>query len=331
MTTDSNAATSLPRRLARPLLRSSQQTNGTGTRRLRHQRREELAAYLFLAPALIAFLLFMLLPMALTFALSFFNWTGISWGSLKFTGLSNYSNMVQDGVFWQALRNNLIFIVLGTAAVVITGLLVATLLEQNFRGSNFFRGVFFLPTVLSTVVVGIVFGFLLSPQFGIMTPVLSWLGVDASPDPLSSPTYALYTMIGIETWRSFGFAMFLFVAGLKALNHELTEAARIDGANGWQTFWHVTLPQLRPVTLMVSTLVGIGMLKLFDLIYVMTQGGPSHATEVLNTFSYDQAFNYNSLGYGASIAVVLLVITFGLTVIRFKVLPDERRDAAARA
>jgi ABC-type sugar transport system permease subunit len=288
--------------------------------------REALTAYGLLTPALIAFVLFMLVPMILTFALSFFRWSGISFSSLEFIGLDNYERLFTDDVFWLSLKNNMIFIVLGTAAVVMLGLFVAVMLEQGFPGSNFFRGVFFLPTVLSLVVIGIVFGFLLSPQFGILGPILSFFGVDAAPDLLGNPASALYTLIGIETWRSFGFAMFLFVAGLKALDHHLVEAARIDGASSWQIFWHITLPQLRPVTLMVSTLIGIGMLKLFDIIYVMTLGGPQHATEVLNTYSYFEAFSFNNVGYGATIAVVLLVITFVLTIVRFKVVPDERRE-----
>jgi ABC-type sugar transport system permease subunit len=290
--------------------------------------REALTAYGLLTPALIAFVLFMLVPMVLTFVLSFFRWSGISFSSLEFIGLDNYERLLTNDVFWLSLKNNMIFIVLGTAAVVMLGLFVAVMLEQGFPGSNFFRGVFFLPTVLSLVVIGIVFGFLLSPQFGILVPILSFFGVDSAPDLLGNPASALYTLIGIETWRSFGFAMFLFVAGLKALDHHLVEAARIDGASSWQIFWHITLPQLRPVTLMVSTLIGIGMLKLFDIIYVMTLGGPQHATEVLNTYSYFEAFSFNNVGYGATIAVVLLVITFVLTIVRFKVLPDERREKA---
>ncbi len=296
-----------------------------------HARRVNLAAYLLLAPAMITFMLFMLIPMLLTFGLSFFNWSGISLSSLEFAGLSNYSKMLDDDVFWQALKNNMIFIGLGMTAAVLLGLMVAVLLEQNFRGSNFFRGLFFLPTVLSIVVIGIVFTFLLSPVFGVLKPLLNLIGVDADPAPLGDPQAALYTLIGVETWRSFGFAMFLFVAGLKALDFNLVEASRLDGANGWQTFWHVTLPQLRPVTLMVATLVGIGMLKLFDLVYVMTGGGPQHATEVLNTASYYSAFQFNQVGYGATFAVVLLFITFMLTVLRFKVLPDEQREAKRKA
>ncbi len=296
------------------------------SQRRTNRRRETLAAYLLLAPALITFLMFMAIPMVLTFCLSLFNWSGISLTSLEFAGLDNYSKLLEDDVFWQALKNNLIFIVLGMTGAVVLGLFVAILLEQHLRGSNFFRGVFFLPTVLSLVVIGIVFTFLLSPVFGIVGLLLRVVGINANPALLGDPGAALYTLIGVEVWRTFGFAMFLFVAGLKALDFNLVEAARLDGATGWKTFWHVTLPQLRPVTLMVATLVGIGMLKLFDLVYVMTGGGPQHATEVLNTASYYEAFQFNQVGYGATFAVVLLFVTFMLTILRFIALPDERPD-----
>ena len=295
--------------------------------RKRRQRREAAMAYLMIGPAFIAFMLFMAIPMVLTVCLSFFKWTGISLSSLTFSGISNYATMLQDQVFWQALGNNIVFIVLGMTLSVALGLFVAVLLEQNLKGSAFFRGVFYLPTVLSTVVIGIVFTFLLSPVFGIIKPVFALVGMNVNPALLGDPHAALFTLIGIETWRSFGFAMFLFVAGLKSLDENLLEAARLDGATGWQAFWYVTFPQLRPVTLMIATLVGIGMLKLFDLVYVMTGGGPQHATEVLNTMSYYQGFQYNSVGYGSTIAVALLFITFGLTLLRFKILPDEPRDA----
>lgn len=291
------------------------------------KRREALAAYLLLAPAMVAFVLFLLIPLFMTIGLSFVNWSGITLNSIQWAGVSNYTRLFHDPVFWHSLRNNLIFLGLGMTLIVGLGLFVALLLEQDLPGSKFFRGVFFVPTVLSLVVVGIVFSFLLDPTFGVLLPALKAFGIHSTLAPLADPGKALYTLIALETWRAFGFAMFLFVAGLKALDRHLTEAARIDGCSGWQVLWHVTLPQLRPVTLMVSTLVGIGMLRLFDIVYVMTSGGPDHASEVLNTYSYNEAFEQSYIGYGSTIAVVMLFITFVFTIIRFKLIPDERREA----
>ena len=289
----------------------------------RRRRNEAIVAYIFIAPAALTFAVFMALPMLLTAVLSFFDWSGISLGSLEFAGFDNYVKLAQDPVFGQSLGNNFIFIVLGMGISVALGLFVAVLLERNLPGSSFFRGVFFLPTVLSTVVIGIVFTFLISPVFGVIRPVLALVGIDFEVALLGDPNTALYTIIAVEIWRAFGFAMFLFVAGLKSLDENLDEAARLDGASSSQVFWHITFPQLRPVTLLVSTLVGIQMLKLFDLVFVMTGGGPQNASEVLTTFLYKQGFNFNEVGYGSAIAVILLIITFALTLIRFKLFPDS--------
>jgi ABC-type sugar transport system permease subunit len=315
--------TETPKRIA---LGKRKQATAETAEGLRLRRREQAIGFAFVAPAVVTFVMFMAIPMFLTFVISLFDWSGISLNSLHFTGFDNYTKMFHDPVFWKALRNNLIFLALGMTASVVLGLFVAVLLERNLPGSAFFRGIFFLPTVLSTVVIGIVFTFLLSPVFGILKPIFATVGIHFNIGLLGDPHTALFTIIGVETWRSFGFAMFLFVAGLKSLDHSLNEVAQLDGASSWQIFWSITLPQLRPVTLLVATLVGIQTLKLFDLVYVMTGGGPSNASDVFTTYSYNQAFNYNNVGYGSAIAVMLLLLTFGFTLLRFKVLPDSADD-----
>ena len=297
--------------------------------RRRKRRREALVAYIFIAPALLTFVFFMAIPMVLTGVLSFFDWSGISLASLEFVAFDNYVKLVQNNVFWQALGNNIAFILIGMTVSVALGLFLAVLLERDLPGSKFFRGVFFLPTVLSTVVIAIVFTFLLSPVFGVIRPLFAQVGIDFDIALLGDPATALFTVIAVEIWRSFGFAMFLFVAGLKSLDENLVEAARLDGANGWQVFWQITFPQLRPVTLLVATLVGIHMLKLFDLVYVMTRGGPQNASDVLTTVAYAQGFQYNEVGFGSTIAVVLLIITFLLTLVRFRFLPDSTEKESA--
>ncbi|MER3389791.1 MAG: sugar ABC transporter permease [Microcella sp.] len=295
----------------------------TGQQRARL--RESMTAYLFILPTLLAFVLFMALPMVLTAILSLYEWTGISLETLTFVGLDNYERLFQDPVFYTALGNNLVVIVLGTVLSVGLGLFLAVLLERALPGSNFFRGLFFMPTVISGVVIAIVFTFLLSPVFGVLPPFFALFGIDFETALLGDPSTVLYTIIGIQVWRTFGFAMFLFVAGLKALDETLDEAAKIDGANGWQIFWNITFPQLRPVTLLVATLVGIDGLKLFDVVFIMTLGGPQNASEVLATYSYSQGFQFNAVGFGSSIALVLLIITFILTIVRFRLLPDEAK------
>jgi raffinose/stachyose/melibiose transport system permease protein len=277
--------------------------------------------YLFVLPSLVFYVVFLALPIVGAVVISLLNWSGMSMSDIKWAGGDNYIALAHDQVFWQALKHNMIFIAGGASGVVVLGLVLAVLLEQGLRGSNFFRGIFFVPTVVSMVVVGIVFILILSPEFGLINPLLArghlqswqhaWLG---------EPLTALPTVIGVDVWKNFGLSMFLFVAGLKNIPSEFYEAASIDGANAWQRFSGITLPSLRPVTAVVVILASINSLKLFDLVYVMTAGGPNHASEVLTTWMYAQGFMFNNMGYGSALAVVLLVITFVLTAIQFRVM-----------
>jgi raffinose/stachyose/melibiose transport system permease protein len=277
--------------------------------------------YLFVLPALAFYAVFLALPIVGVVIISLLDWSGLSMTDIAWAGLDNYQTLASDPVFWQALLHNVVFIGVGASTMVVLGLTLAVLLEQGLRGSNFFRGVFFIPTVMSFVVVGIVFMLLLSPELGLVNPLLrgvhlgglqrAWLGERAT---------ALPTVIGVDVWKNFGLSMFLFVAGLKSIPREYYEAASIDGANAWQRFWSITLPALRPVTAVVVTLASINTLKLFDLVYVMTAGGPNHSSEVLTTWMYQQGFKFNNMGYGSAIAVVLLIVTLILTAIQFTVL-----------
>lgn len=276
--------------------------------------------YLFVLPAFVFYAVFLALPIVGVIIISLVEWSGISMNDIKFVGLGNYQSMANDPVFWQALLHNIIFIGAGASMMVVLGLFLAVLLEQGLRGSNFFRGIFFIPTIMSLVVVGIVFVLLLSPELGLVNPLLRGAGLGQFQRAwLGDPKTALPTVIGVDVWKNFGLSMFLFVAGLKGIPQEYYEAASIDGANAWRRFWDITLPALRPVTAVVITLTSINSLKLFDLVYVMTAGGPNRASEVLTTWMYTQGFMFNNMGYGSALAVVLLFITFVITVIQFKV------------
>lgn len=280
--------------------------------------------YLFILPALFFYTVFLALPILGTVFISLLNWSGISLNDVQWAGFSNYMLLAEDRIFWQALLHNLIFIVTGTSSIVIMGLMLAVLLERGLPGSNFFRGAFFIPTVMSMVVVGIVFMLILSPELGLINPMLRRVGLgNLAHAWLGDPRTALGTIVAADVWKNFGFAMFLFVAGLKSIDTELYEAAAIDGSNAWQSFWRITMPVLWPVTTLVIILISIGTLKLFDLVYVMTHGGPNHASEVLTTWMYFQGFMYNNMGYGSAIAVVLLTVTLILTLFQFRVLSRD--------
>lgn len=277
--------------------------------------------YLFIAPALVFYTIFLALPIVGVVVISLLEWTGISRSNIRWAGLGNYVTLVQDEVFWLSLLHNLTFIVVGATSIVVLGLVLAVLLERGLPGSNFFRGVFFMPTVMSMVVVGIVFMLVLSPELGLVNPLLRAVGLGGLARAwLGEPQTALPVVIAADVWKNFGFAMFLFVAGLKNIPAEIYEAAKVDGASGWQSFWRITLPALWPVITVTVALVSIGTLKLFDLIYVMTAGGPNNASQVLTTWMYFQGFKYNNMGYGATLAVVLLIITFVLTFFQLKLM-----------
>jgi raffinose/stachyose/melibiose transport system permease protein len=284
--------------------------------------------YLFILPAFIPYVIFLALPIIGSIALSFFNWTGISFNNIEWAGLDNYIALTQDEVFWKAITHNLYFILGGVIGTVAVALTLAVLLEQHLPFSSFFRGAFFIPTTTSLVVVGIVFMLILSPELGLVNPLLRQVGLGHLARPwLGDPQTAMPTIIVVDIWKNFGLAMFLFVAGLKGIDAELYDAARIDGATPWQTFWRVTMPVLWPVTALVIVLTSIGTLKLFDLVYVMTAGGPNYASEVLTTWMYTQGFRYSKMGYGSAIAVVLLLMTLILSLIQLRVFAINRDES----
>jgi raffinose/stachyose/melibiose transport system permease protein len=271
----------------------------------------------FIAPSLIFYTVFLIVPLLGTLALSFTDWSGISFATIRFVGLANYRQLGSDPVFWESLQHNLIFLLGAILLKTTLALLLALALEQNLRFSAFFRGVYLMPTVISLVVVGIVFSLALSPSLGLVNPFLQAIGLGQFAGSwLGDPQKVLPLVIVIDTWQGFGLYMFLFITRLIAIPQELHDAAFVDGASGRQDIWYVTLPLLKSTAAMVVLLAAIESLKAFALIYVMTNGGPNHQSEVLSTWAYFSAFTANKVGYGSAILVVLLLITFCLAYIQ---------------
>jgi raffinose/stachyose/melibiose transport system permease protein len=271
----------------------------------------------FLAPALIFYSLFLFVPLVGTLALSVTQWSGFNFADIEFIGLQNFQGIAQDEIFWASLRHNVIFLGGSVAVKFSLALVLALALDQKIPLTNLFRGVYLMPTVFSLVVVGVVFRLALSPSLGLVNPFFEAIGLGAlTGEWLGDPDRVMSVLILIDAWQGFGLYMFLFIARLVAISPELHEAAKIDGANSFQDIVHVTLPLLKPTAAMVLLLAAIDSLKLFAIVYVMTNGGPNHASEVLSTWAYFQAFTANKVGYGSAILVVLLLITFVLSYIQ---------------
>lgn len=276
--------------------------------------------WFLLAPSFIFYTLFSTVPMVMAIGIGFTDWNGISAQSIKWIGMGNYIELFSDNFFWISLKNNLV-IVGGSVLVQMTlALLLAVILDSGLKGAEIFRTVFFIPTVLSFIVVGLLFSLLLSPTVGIVNPLLDKLGLGSWQHQwLGDKQTALYTVMIVNIWKEFGFSVFLFLAGLQTIPKELYEAARVDGAGPWRNLFSITLPLMKEVTIVVVILAVNQAFLVFDLIYVMTSGGPYHASEVLATYMYSRAFTSGRMGYGTAIAEVLFVIVFVVTLIQLRV------------
>ncbi|MFC0400699.1 carbohydrate ABC transporter permease [Paraburkholderia rhizosphaerae] len=275
-------------------------------RRAPLSRRRNRAALLFLLPGALIFALYVVYPVLSSIVLSFYNWDGMT--PRTFIGLANYAELLRSDTFYVALRNNVLWLVLFLLAPPI-GLAFALYLNQSVRGIRLVKSLFFAPFVLPGVVVGLVFSWFYDPTFGLLKLIIGY-GIPV----LGDPRYVTYGIIFAALWPQIPFCMILYLTGLTGINSEVIEAARMEGAKGFRLLWHVILPQLRPATFMAFVLTVIGALRSFDLISVMSGGGPFDSSTVLAYYMYDQAIKYYREGYSASIAVVLFLIMLAFIV-----------------
>jgi raffinose/stachyose/melibiose transport system permease protein len=276
--------------------------------------------WLFLAPALIIYSVVVVYPMIYSSWLSLFRWDGVA-PTKVFVGLDNYAILLtQNDVFWIALKNNAVWLVAALLLPTSIGLGLALLLNSRFRGSHVFRSIFYFPAVLSLAVVGLIWTWIYHPDLGLLNQALSAGGLKAlTRNWLSDPNIALYPVIIAATWNAVGLPMLLFLAGLQTIPEELHEAAKVEGAGPIRRFLHVTFPLLRETTLIVLAITAINALKAYDIIYAMTNGGPANRTQLLSTWMYFLTYNYNQVGLGTAIAMVLFSLTliFAIPYIRF--------------
>ena len=282
-----------------------------------------LTPYFWVLPAIALFAVFRLYPLAFGLYLSLNEWDGIQ--PMVFRGLANYRQaLFEDAAFWFALWHNVEFAVGTVAGKNVIAIVLAVLLNANLRGRAFFRTVLFMPVVMSFVVVGLLWGWIFNFQFGLHNNLLVAVGLDSwRTDWLGDSHLALFSLIGVDVWKWYGFHMVIYLAGLQAIPPVLYEAAIIDGASAWQQFWRLTLPLLRPIVVVNVTLALMGAFNVFDLIYVMTQGGPANATNVVMIHAYLQGFKFYLMGYASAISYVLMVIVIVLSALSIRLLRGE--------
>ena len=283
------------------------------------------AGYLFVAPAFALYALFMIYPFVQSINLSFRSWNGAD-PVKQWVGLANYRELIHDHLLWTSLKHNLIWVVIGTVAPMAIGLFLAVLLWRRPRGFTLFRTAFFMPQVLSSVVIAIVWGWIYNPIFGLLNKSLDQVGLHSiSRGWLGDPHLALYAVLVAAVWAETGFVFVVFLAGLQNVSRDLLEAATLDGANAWRRFWDVTVPQLANVITVIGALLLIGGFNVFDVVFVMTSGGPNHATEVIASYTYDEAFTQNRVGYAATLSLVITAISLVASFIFIRI--RERAEA----
>jgi len=286
------------------------------------RQREGLAAMAFLAPAALGFAAFFLWPTLRALYLSLTDWDLLSPPTL--IGFDNYVKLAQDPLFWNALGVTAEYVVLNIGSQTILALGLAVLLHRLTR-SMVIRGIVLLPYLIPNVVVALIFLWMMDFNLGVSNEVLEWLGVGRIPF-LSSETWAIPTIAGINTWRYLGHTALLIFAGLQAIPREVYEAAAIDGASEWRIFTRITVPLLRPVLALVLVLTMIGSFQIFDTVAVTTRGGPENATRVLYYYIFERAFNQYDFGYAAAICTVLMVILAAITFVQLRLMRANQSD-----
>ena len=282
-------------------------------------RRDAMTAYALIVPAALFYAAFQFFPIVGAFALSLFDWNGINLSQARFIGLSNFSELLQDPVFWSSLQHNVVVAMAVLLFQCLGAFVVAAVIHAGIRGGRIFRVLFFAPVVMSSVAVAMLAIFVFSPSIGLLNTFLNAAGLTAlAQDWLGSSTWALPSVIVTFNWQAFGFSMLLLLSGLQQVPVEVCEAALIDGASQRSVLWQVVLPIMRPVASVVVLLGVISAFRVFDTVYVLTTGGPYHASDVLVTYLYNEAFNGNRVGYGDAVGVTLFLIVFAFALVQLR-------------
>lgn len=280
--------------------------------------REIIAAYIFLTPFLVFFTIFFLRAVVKAVEFSFYDWRLLR-PTIPYIGFDNYRELYNDEVWWLALRNTIKFALMTVTGTTVVGLAAAVAVTQRIRGQSFFRVVLYMPSLFSVGAVGLIWVWLLSTQFGVINYGLNVFGVRPI-NWLGDPDLVLPALSLTTIWWTFGFPMLIFIAGLQGIPDHLYEAARIDGANGWQIFFRITLPLLRPTILFVTVTQVISHFQVYGQPYIMTSGGPGRSSYTVIIYLYQSAWVAFRMGYGAAVAVAIAVIMAAITIVQFAVI-----------
>lgn len=280
-------------------------------------RRNALVGWSFILPNFIGFAVLTLVPMSAAFVIAFMEWD--SYSPPEWVGFDNFERMLGNQSFWIALGNTAYYAAGHIPLTMLAALGLALLLNKRIRGLGFFRTTMFFPYITSLVAVAVVWNMLFNPTMGPINQFLEWIGVQDPPGWTTTSAWSMPAVIITSVWRDMGYYMVLYLAGLQAIPQEYYEAAEVDGANAWQRFWNITIPSLRPTTFFVLVMVTIASFKVFDLIVVMTDGGPGRSTLVLSQLIYREGIKENRFGYSSAISLVLFLIVLVFTVVQFRI------------
>jgi multiple sugar transport system permease protein len=286
-----------------------------GAPRNKMARAEERAAWLFLLPSLVLFLVFTAVPVISAFVISFTQWDLFT--AIQFVGFGNYFTLWNDPIFRQVLGNTGYYVLGSVPVQMALGLAAALALNRGLRGQTFFRVVFFLPVVTSTVAAALVWAWLFNSNYGLINALLSLVGVTDLPKWLASTRWAMPAVIIVSVWQNMGYAMVLFLAGLQNIRQDVYDAAALDGSEGWTRFFTITLPMLSPTTFFVLIISIIGSFQVFELVFIMTKAGPANATNTLVYYIYQNGFQFYQMGYASAAAMVLFLLVLALTLVQY--------------
>lgn len=273
-------------------------------------------AFVLLLPNFLGFLIFLIIPMIISFGMSFVSWD--LFGPVRWVGFDNYIELfLEDQVFRRVFWNTMYFTAVTVPIGIVLSLFLALAMDQKIIGIKFFRIAYFMPVISSMIAVAIVWQWIYNPEFGLLNYFLGLIGIEG-PSWLSDVFWAMPAIIVVSIWQGLGFNMLLFLAGLQGISEVYYEAAEVDGAGWFEKFWNITIPLLAPTTFFVMVMAAIGAFQAFDAVYLMTAGGPARATSVLAHYLYQNAFQYFRMGYASALAYVLFFIVLIFTLIQLR-------------